>query len=222
LDFIELKTNIRTTIGNGPARALRREGKMPAVLYGPNMETVLLSVAVNDLEQVLKKSRSGQILLNLVIQNGESSTRTAMIKELQIHPVSSAFQHVDFYEIAMDRKIRVKVPVAVTGKAVGVEHGGILQIIRRELEVLCLPFALQESIEIDVADLDVGDSIHVGDIPLEGDIELLDEDHFTVATLLTPKVEALEVEEEELEEEEGEEPVDDEDAAAAPEAGEGE
>jgi large subunit ribosomal protein L25 len=95
-----------------------------------------------------------------------------------------------------------------------------LQIIRRELEVLCLPFALPESIEVDITDLDVGDSIHVGDIPLEGEIELLDEDHFTVATMLTPKVEAVEVEE--LEEEEGEEPLDDEEAAAEPEAGEGE
>jgi large subunit ribosomal protein L25 len=220
LDFIELKTSIRTTTGNGPARALRREGKIPAVLYGPNKETVLLSVVVNDLEQVLKKSRSGQVLLNLVIQNGESSTRPAMIKELQIHPVSNAFLHADFYEISMDRKIKVKVPVVVTGKAVGVEEGGILQIIRRELEVLCLPFALPESIEVDITDLDVGDSIHVGDIPLEGEIELLDEDHFTVATMLTPKVEAVEVEE--LEEEEGEEPLDDEEAAAEPEAGEGE
>jgi len=217
LDFVELKANIRTTVGNGPARALRREGKMPAVLYGPGTEPVLLSVAVNDLEQVLKKSRAGQVILNLVIQNGETSTRSAMIKELQTHPVSRTFLHADFYEIAMDRKIRVKVPVVVTGKAVGVEHGGIFQIIRRELEVLCLPLALPESFEIDISDLDVGNSIHVGDIPIEGDIELLDEDHFTVASVLSPKVEALEVEE--LEEEEAEELAADEEAAPAPEAG---
>ncbi len=221
MDFIELKTNIRTQVGNGPARALRRQGKIPAVLYGPDMEPVLLSVAVNDLEQVLKKSKAGQVLLNVLIQNGETSTKSAMIKELQAHPVSRNLLHVDFYEIALDRKITVKVPVAIKGKAIGVENGGILQIVRRELEVSCLPFELPESIDIDVTDLDIGDSIHAGKIAMEGDIELMDDDHFTVVTLLSPKVEEVEVEELE-DEEEGEEPDAEDEAAEAPDAGDAE
>jgi len=77
-----------------------------------------------------------------------------MIKELQTHPVSRHYQHIDFYEISMDRKIRVKIPVVVKGKARGVEEGGILQIIRRELEILCLPTEIPETIEIDITDLD--------------------------------------------------------------------
>lgn len=218
LDFIELKTNIRTQVGNGPARALRRQGKIPAVLYGPDTEAVLLSVAVNDLEQVLKKSKAGQVLLNVLIQNGETSTKSAMIKELQAHPVSRNLLHVDFYEIALDRKITVKVPVAIKGKAIGVENGGILQIVRRELEVSCLPFELPESIDIDVTDLDIGDSIHAGKIAMEGDIELMEDDHFTVVTLLSPKIEEVVVEELE-DEEEGEEPGAEDEAAEAPDAG---
>lgn len=217
MDLIELKTNIRKTVGNGPARALRRQGQIPAVLYGPKTEPVLLAVAGSDLEQLLKKGKSGQIVLNLVIQNGETSTRPAMIKELQIHPLSRTFLHVDFYEISMDRKINVKIPVSTTGKSKGVEDGGILQLIRRELEVLCLPFEIPEVIEIDISELDIGDSIHVGDISLEGNIEFLDDAHFTVVTVLSPRVEEAVGEEEEIEE--AEEGVADEKAEAAPETG---
>ncbi len=203
MELIDLKANIRTTLGNGPARRLRQKGQMPAVLYGPETEPVLLSVNISELEQVLKKSGFGQVLLNLIIQkNGETSTRPAMIKELQMHPVSRNFLHVDFYEIYMDRKIRVRVPVVTTGKSQGVELGGMLQIIRRELEVLCLPLQVPESIEIDITDLDMGDAVHVEDIPQKGDVEFLDDPHFTVVTILSPKIEAVEepVEEEEVEE----------------------
>lgn len=205
MELIELKATIRTTLGNGPARRLRQKGQMPAVLYGPETESVLLSVNISELEQVLKKGGIGQVLLNLVIQNnGETSTRPAMIKELQTHPVSRNFLHVDFYEIDMDRKIRVKIPVVTTGISKGVELGGMLQTIRRELEVLCMPLAVPESIEIDITDLDMGDSVHVVDIPQEGDIEFLDDPNFTVVTVLVPKLE-VEEEPEEEEEEEAEE-----------------
>jgi large subunit ribosomal protein L25 len=193
LDLIELKTTKRTATGNGPARRLRRTGQIPAVYYGPNTEPVSLSVNKNDLELALKKGGIGQVILNLVIQNnGETLTMPAMIKELQTHPVSRKFIHVDFYEIRMDRKITVKIPVITTGVAKGVELGGILQIVRRELEVECLPLEVPESIVIDITDLDIGDSIHVGKISLEGEIEILEEDNRTVVTVLHPKLEEAE------------------------------
>jgi large subunit ribosomal protein L25 len=205
LDLIELKTKIRTTTGNGPARRLRMSGQIPAVLYGQKTEPVLLSVNKSDLEQVFKKGGIGQVILNLVIQkNGETTTRPAMIKELQTHPLSRNFIHIDFYEIKMDQKITAKIPVVTTGMAKGVELGGILQIIRRELEVECLPLAVPESIEIDISDLDIGDSIHVGQIRVEGEIEFLEDDNYTVVTVLSPKMEEEPEEEEEAEEEEAE------------------
>jgi len=192
-------------VGNGPARRLRQTGQIPAVLYGPKTESVLLSVNKNDLDLVLKKGRSGQIILNLVIQNnGETYTRPAMIKELQVHPVSRNYLHIDFYEIDMDRKITVGVQVVITGTSVGVERGGILQIIRRELEVKCLPFEVPESIEIDVTDLDMGDSVHVKDISLDGEVEFLGESNLTVVTILMPKIEEEPEAEEEAEEEDAE------------------
>ncbi len=192
-------------MGNGPARRLRQTGQVPAVLYGPKTESVLLSVNKSDLDLVLKKGRSSQIILNLVIQNnGETYTRPAMIKELQVHPVSRNYLHIDFYEIDMDRKITVGVRIVTTGKSVGVERGGILQIIRRELEVECLPFEVPESIVIDITDLDMGDSVHVKDISLDGDVEFLGESNLTVVTILTPKLEEEPEAEEEAEEEDAE------------------
>ena len=208
MELIELKANIRTKVGNGPARALRREGKLPAVLYGPETNSILLSVGISDVEAALKKGKFGQVLLSLVIQNGETMTRSVMIKELQIHPVSKDYLHVDFYEINMDRKIRTNVPVVAKGKSKGVEAGGTLQVVRHELEVSCLPMEVPEVIEIDVTDLEIGDSIHVDEISLKGNIEISSEVNFTIVTVLSPtKVEEEVIEEEEEEElEEGEAP----------------
>jgi large subunit ribosomal protein L25 len=141
--------------------------------------------------------------LNLIVENGETSTRPAMIKEVQRSPLSRAFLHVDFYEIDMHRKIVVPIPVTTTGKCKGVEDGGMLQIIRRELEVLCLPTQIPAAIVIDITGLGMGESIHVEDIPLSGDLEVPHEVNFTVVTVLSPKAaegrEAVEGEEEEAE-----------------------
>jgi large subunit ribosomal protein L25 len=203
LEIFDLKAGIRTRTGNGPAHVLRGQGRVPAVLYGPKTDPVNLSVDTKDLETVLKKGAAGQLLLNLIVENGETFNRTAMIKEVQRSPLSRAFLHVDFYEVDMHRKIVVPIPVTTTGKCKGVEDGGMLQIIRRELEVLCLPTQIPAAIEIDITGLGMGESIHVEDIPLSGDLEVPHDVNFTVVTVLSPKAaegrEALEGEEEEEE-----------------------
>jgi large subunit ribosomal protein L25 len=200
LELLELKADIRTKTGKSPARSLRRDNKIPAILYGPGTEAVMIAVGQHDLELAIKKSTAGQVLVNLVIQDGKTFTKSAMIKEMQVHPVTNAFIHVDFFEIKADRKIRVNVPIITTGKCEGVERGGMLQLVRRELEVLCMPGEIPESIEIDVTALDIGDSVHVFDIPLEGNIEVPTEANFTVLTVTSAIVEEEEVvEEDELE-----------------------
>jgi len=116
LELLELNALVRKTVGNGPARVLRREGRFPAVFYGPKTDNLLLSVNIREFEQTLKKSKSGQVLVNLVIQNGERITQPAMLKELQSHPVSGNFLHADFYQIFMDQKINVMVPIVTRGR----------------------------------------------------------------------------------------------------------
>lgn len=214
MEIIELNANIRSTTGNGAARALRRDGKIPAVLYGRGIDPVTLTVDIKELENALKKGSIGQSLFNLKVQNGDTYSKTVMIKELQYHPLSLNFLHADFYEIAMDRKITVNVPVVTKGKSEGVELGGLLQIVRRELEITCLPTRIPDTIEIDISDLNIGDSIHADEIPLEEGNEIQTDVNFTVLTVLAPKVEE-EPEEEEEELEEGAE-VEDEAEDAAP------
>jgi large subunit ribosomal protein L25 len=205
LEQININVTVRETTGNSPARGLRRDGSMPAVLYGPNTEPILLSVNIKELEQILKKGNIGSIIFNLIIQNGKKITKPAMIKELQSHPVSGNYLHVDFYEIDMKRKINVMIPVVAKGKAKGVELGGLLQVVRRELEVLCLPGDIPHAFEIDISDLDVGEAIHVEDLKLGDNIEFLADPSLAVVTVLSPKAEAVEAEEEAEEAEEAEE-----------------
>ena len=202
MENIELKATTRTTTGNGPARALRREGRIPAILYGPGSEPSMLSVGTHDMETLIKAGSVGRAIFNLVIDDGKG-TKAAMIKELQTHPVNHDILHIDFYEVSMKRKVKVNVPVVTTGKAAGVEFGGMLQLIRRELEVFCLPNAIPREIAIDITDLEIGDSVHVEDINVEGDVEIPHEVNFTILTVLAPKAVEEEVEEEE-ELEEGE------------------
>ncbi len=187
MEILELTATKRTSAGNSPSRALRREGNIPAVLYGPGSESVSLSISSLDLERALKKASASQIVFNMTVQNAQTGIRTAMIKDLQIHPMSRKFLHVDFYEISKDRKITVDVPVVVKGKAKGIEAGGMLQIIRRDIEVLCLPFEVPESIQIDISDLDIGDSIHVKDLKVAGNIEIPADTNYTILTILSTK-----------------------------------
>ena len=204
MELIELNATVRKSVGNSAARSLRRSGQIPAVLYGPKTKSALLSVSIKDLEQVFTQGNVFQVILNLVIQNGKKVTKSAMIREFQTHPVSGNFIHVDFYEIDMKRQIKVMVPVVTKGQSVGVELGGMLNIVRREVELLCLPGDIPEAVEIDITNLDIGDSIHIEDIPLGENVEIAADVNFTVVTVLSPKVEEEVVEEEEAELEAGE------------------
>jgi large subunit ribosomal protein L25 len=216
LEQLELKVTVRKSTGNGPARVLRRAGEIPAVLYGRRTEPMSLSVNIRELENLTRQGNVNQLLFNILIENGKTQTKKVMIKELQTHPVTRDFLHVDFYEIDMQRKVTVGIPIVTTGKSVGVERGGILQIVRREIEVLCLPDNIPSEIVIDITDLDIGDSVHVEEIPLASDVELEDTDvNFTILTVVAPRVEAEpepEEEEEEGAEVEGEEGAEEEDS----------
>jgi large subunit ribosomal protein L25 len=208
LELLELTANIRKLTGKGISRTLRRQGLIPGVLYGPKSQPISLAVAVMDIEKIFKHSGSNQAPLNLILKNGESIQKTAIIKDLQLHPVSRRFMHIDLYEVAMDKKIQVRVPLVVTGTAKGAEAGGTLQLIRREVDVLCFPLDIPEFITVDVSGMEIGDSIHVEDLSVSGNLEVLADTNFTVVTvsggMAEEHAETPEAEEEgEVSEEEG-------------------
>jgi large subunit ribosomal protein L25 len=200
LEIFDLKTTQRNTFGKGSARALRRQGLIPAVLYGPKRDSVPLTISPLDLDIIYKDSGTEQVILNLKIEKGGTQNATAVVKEVQVSPVTGQYLHIDFYEISLNEEIEVNVLVEVTGKSKGVERGGFLQVVRHELAVSCLPTDMPEKIEIDVTSLDIGDSIHIGDIKLGDKVRLLADTGLTVATVVPPTVEEEEVPEEELEE----------------------
>jgi large subunit ribosomal protein L25 len=202
LELLELTVSVRKTTGKGISRTLRKQGLIPGVLYGPKSEPISISVETLNIEKLFKHSGSNQAPLNLTIKNGESIKKTAMVKDLQLHPVSRRFLHIDLYEVAMDKKIQVRVPVVLTGIAEGTEAGGTIQLIRREIDVLCLPLDIPEFITIDVSGMQIGDSIHIEEIPVSENIEILADTNFTVVTVSGAMVDAA-AETEEGEEEGG-------------------
>ena len=209
MEYIDLSATVRTETGNGPARRLRAEGRCPAILYGSNTEPVMMAVDAHEFEISLRRSGSASFF-NLTIDGYAGGKTLAMVKELQRNPVNGQIVHIDFYEVDLKRKLTVKVPVHTVGKCQGVELGGLLQVIRRELEVNCLPSNIPSSIEVDVTELQIGDSVHVEDIPLADGVEIPHDVDFTVITVLTPKMEEEEeeVDEEAFDEDEGEETTD--------------
>lgn len=199
MEIFDLKVTKRDTIGKSSARGLRRQGLVPAVLYGPRRESIPLTISSLDLDKIYKESGTERVVLNLIIENGGTENVTAMVKEVQTTPVTDRYLHIDFYEISLGEEIVVSVPVEVTGKSKGVERGGFLQVVRHDLEISCLPTDMPDKIEVEVTNLDIGDSIHVGDIEIGDKIRLLADTDLTVLTVVAPTVEE-EVPEEEVEE----------------------
>ncbi len=204
MDIAKLTAQTRESAGKGAARSLRRQGRIPGILYGAGVDNIKLSLESRELEKMFNSPLYSRGLINLDIEGDMPYNKTVMVKELQTDPVKAHYLHVDLLEIRMDRKISTMVYINTIGTPKGVEEGGILQIIRRELEVYCLPANIPEQIDIDVSGMEIGDSINVSQIEVEGDVEIPFEVDFTVVTLVSPKMEAIEEPSEEGEEAEEE------------------
>jgi large subunit ribosomal protein L25 len=202
---LEIKAEKREKFGKNASRVVRREGRIPAILYGPGLDNVALTLDKKDLFSILK-SETGENTLFVVSFNSEK--KDAMIKELQINPVSDELIHVDLIQIAMDKMIRVDVPIILVGEAVGIKtEGGFIDFSSREIEIECLPKDIPEHIEIDISGLHLHQSVKVEDIrPPEGTKITSDSDLVIVLIQAPSKEEEAEVEEEEEVMAEGEEP----------------
>jgi large subunit ribosomal protein L25 len=187
MEQVALESFIRKPSGKGGARSLRRSGAIPAIFYGPETEPVPIQVVKSTLEKTLKMQTSENILYQLTIKgNDQETVKTVMLKELQKNPIDRSILHLDFYEVSLFKEIDVTVGLKITGKAPGVEMGGILQEISRDLEVRCLPTNIPNHIEVDVSALEIGDSLHAGDVKLPEGIRLLSDAHLTLVTVIAP------------------------------------
>jgi len=206
MEISELKANRRKDVGKGVARRLRKDGFVPAVVYGSKTEPVLLSVNSAELIKILK-GKEENVFINLIVDNGKKIEKFTLIKELQIDPVSGKFRHIDFFEIDKNQAITLDIPIHFTGEAAGVETGGDLHHIKREIKVSCLFAVLPEFVDVDVSGLNIGDSIKVHDIKLPEGVTVLDPEDTIIASVTAPKVTVKAEQVEELELEEPQEPA---------------
>lgn len=203
---IQLDSKIRTKTGKGPARKLRSIDMLPAIFYGPKGNPVILSIDYLQLKKLLRGKSAENIIFDLRIDsNEESQSKKVMIKEIQKDPVTKDYLHVDFYEISMKKELEADIPVHLINTPIGVSKGGILEHIRREVRVSCMPKDLVDKIDIDVSGLDIGESLHIEDISFPPGLKSTEDGNLTIATVVAPTIEEKEVEEKEVEEEEVEE-----------------
>jgi large subunit ribosomal protein L25 len=185
-DQLTLSAETRDRAGKGASRALRRENRIPAVIYGNNEDPVGIHV---EEKALMKALHTGHFMNSVVmVEVGGQSVRT-LPKDVSFHPVSDRPLHVDFLRISEHASVTVQVPVHFTNEAAspGIKRGGVLNIVRHDLELVCDAAMIPDEIEISLAGFDVGDSIHISAVTLpEGAVSAITDRDFTIATIVAP------------------------------------
>lgn len=178
----------RPGTGKGVARKLRQSGRVPAVLYGRDLESVHLSVDAHEANHLFHSISVENTIVELKVK-GDREPYQTLVREIQTHPWKASLLHIDFLRIQADVAVDVDIPIHLVGVPVGVkQNGGVLEQIIHELPVRCLPGKIPPSIEIDVSELDVNDSLHVSDITLGEDVEVTIDADRTVCAVAIPRV----------------------------------
>lgn len=190
-EVVEIAATARPRAGKGAARAVRRQGKVPAVIYGENQEPETIAIDANE---ILKVIHRGRFLSTVFEINVDGQKRRVLPREVQLDPVKDLPIHVDFQRVGASKYVRVVVPVRFINEAAspGLKRGGVLNIVRHEIEVTCPPDRIPEYFTVDLTGLEIGRSIHISAVPLGEGVRptILNRD-FTVATIAGKKVEEL-------------------------------
>ena len=186
-NILEITAQTRKRSGSADVRRLRKEGLLPGVLYGRGTENQNLKVDAKSFSKILSGSASDNILVNLLIE-GSSDKQLALIQQVQHDYLKGGLLHVDFHAVNMNEEIHAQVPVEPQGDPIGVRQGGLLEVMLHTVEVRCLPKDLPSSIPVDVTDLELGKSVHIGDLPLPSGVSAVLESDVVVMICLEPRV----------------------------------
>jgi len=200
-----IKAELRTKAGKGSSRAIRREGRLPAVVYGAKKEVAAITVDFVDIQKLLNTGAFLITTYDIEIDGGKKEM--VLPRDVQFHPVTDWPMHIDFLRLAQDATIAIMVPVHFLNEeeSPGLKGGGIINAVRHEIELDCPANNLPEAIEIDLTGLELGDSVHFSDITLpEGVTPIIDDRDFTIATIAAPSGLKSDEEEDEAATEEGE------------------
>ena len=183
-----LKGARRSGVGKGVARKLRQLGSIPAVYYGRGEDPIVLTVGLKELEEVIVKAEGSNVIVDLKVDGDGVGDRKALIREIQRDPVGGHILHLDLQHISLTERITVEVPIVLTGIPIGVKDGGgILEHLLRDVEVECLPTDIPSRLEIDVSELNIGDSLHVSDLRADK-VTILTEGERPIAAVVPPTV----------------------------------
>jgi len=183
----ELSCEKRATRPKGQNNALRRQGRIPAILYGPTTAPTALAIDLLELKARISAAAHTRII-KLKSSTAELDGKHVIFKDLQRAPVSGEILHADLYEVDLNRPIRVEVALKFTGKAVGVANGGILSPLERTATLECLPLEIPDSIEVDVTNVDIHDVIHISSVKFVGKVKPIFDTDYPVVTVLPPTV----------------------------------
>lgn len=187
MERISINVEKREAKGKGIARSLRREGRVPGVLYRAGTSQAL-TFPKKALAAHINAIAGEQAMFSLEFSDGEK--RLAILKDYQVDPIKGELLHTDFFEVSLTEEVRVTVHISVSGEPIGVKRdGGILQHVLREIEVECLPDKIPGRLELDISKLEIGQSVHVSDIALEEGVKLLTDPHDLIVTVTAPVVE---------------------------------
>ncbi len=190
----ELNVELRESTGKGVARKLRAEGKVPAVVYGKQVDPTPISVSPKELEAAISGEAGTNTLITLKGAAGLEG-KMVVLKDAELHPIRREVICADFHAINLQEKSSFMIPVNTVGTSAGQKMGGTLQLIRHELEVMCLPTAVPQHIDIDVTALEIGDTVHIEEVTAPEGVELVFDVNFTVVTVVGHKAESDESEE---------------------------
>ena len=186
--IVSLEGARRETVGKGVARRLRAGGRVPAVFYGRGEDSIPLVLSLKDVEAVIHTADGSNVIVDLKVAGDAARDRKALIREIQRDPVAGSILHLDLQHISLTERIVVQVPIVLVGTPVGVKDaGGILEYLLREVDVECLPTDIPAKLEVDVAALNIGDTVHVSDIKAERATIKTEADR-AVATVVPPTV----------------------------------
>ncbi len=189
---IKLTAQTRVEAGRSAVKKIKRQGFVPAVIYGGKEKATNLQISAREIGTLLARTVGEHVLVELEIADGAQITnRLALIQQVQHHPLKGGVLHVDFHAVNANEKIHAQIPIEAFGEASGVKNfGGILELNLHSIEVECFPKDLPEIIRIDVAPLNIGDAIHVKDLPLPEGVLVRANPELTVVHVAAPKVEA--------------------------------
>lgn len=191
MERIIIHAEKREEIGKGASRSLRRNNMIPVILYRKG-SSIPLKVPKKELSQFINETAGEKVMVNLELGNGEN--KLALLKDYQVDPIKRELLHVDFYEVLLTEKVRLSIRVITTGEPVGVKRdGGVLQHLLREVEIECLPDRIPGHITVDISELEIGQSIHVKDLKVDGDIKILNDPDEVVVNVVAPEAEEVTV-----------------------------